>query len=225
VRSIRSKYYVGVLLWRLEIKRVAQIPAALDGLMQIPGAGYFSRYRSDLFRYWSGSRIKNPGFVSDINRALPGTARILTHPVWELISGPIATGNVLVKLAQMLDPGLNKYIIKYNESTQEVIFKKFSIRNFRIRGGSNFLRTIDRRGLDELAALLVLIRAQEMQENYAISQRLRKLLLDFFIEISHLDEFQAVAVRMFQQTCQVFLMISTRALGVVWDSNLCSKMA
>ncbi|MBC9249129.1 hypothetical protein A9179_02445 [Pseudomonas alcaligenes] len=104
----------------------------------------------------------------------------------------------------MLSPDLNKYIIKYDETIQEVIFKRFSIRNLRVSDGSNFLRAIDRRGLDELAALLVLIRAQEMQGNYAISQRLRKLLLNFFIEISHLDEFQAVVVRIFQQTCQVF---------------------
>jgi hypothetical protein len=205
VRSIRSKYYIGVLLQRLEIKRVAQIPAALDGLLQISGSDSFLRYRSDLFRYWNGANIKNSRLVSEINYALPGTARILIHPVWELISEPIVIEDGLVRLAQMLDPGLHRYIIEYNDLTQEITFKDFSMRRLLVNSGSKFLRSIDRRGLDELAALLILIRAQEMQGNYVASYHLRELLTDFFAEISRLGEFQAVAAQIYRQVYKLFI--------------------
>ncbi|HBO1343777.1 MULTISPECIES: hypothetical protein [Pseudomonas] len=207
VRSIRSKYYVGVLLQRLEIKRVAQIPAALDRLLQISGVNSFLRYRSDLFRYWNGANIKNPRFVSEINHALPGTARILNHPVWKLISEPIFAENDLVRLAQVLDPGLHGYIIEYNEQDQEIRLKGFSTGNRWMRSDSKFLRTIDRRGLDELAALLILTRAQEIQGSYMTAYRLRELLTDFFVEISHLGEFQAVAAQIYRQVYQLFISV------------------
>jgi hypothetical protein len=211
VRSIRSKYYVGVLLQRLEIKRVAQIPAALDGRLKIEKPDSFARYRSDLFRYWNGANIKNSKLVSEINRALPGTGRVLTHPVWELISKPIVMEIDLVRLAQKLDPGLHGYIIEYNEQDQEIKLKGFSTGRRWMRSGSKFLRTIDRRGLDELATLLILIRAQEVQGNYLASHHLRKLLIDFFWEISRLGEFQAVAVQIFRQAYELFVGVFYRS--------------
>lgn len=207
VRSIRSKYYVGVLLQRLEIKKVAQIPAALDGVLQTSGSNSFSRYRSDLFRYWNGANIKNPRLVSEVNRALPGTARILNHPAWALISEPIFIEGDLVRHAQLLDPGLHGYIIEYNEQDQEIRLKGFSSGNRWMRSNSKFLRTIDRRGLDELAALLILIRVQEIQGNYITAYRLRELLTDFFVEISHLREFQAVAAQIYRQVYQLFISV------------------
>lgn len=205
VRSIRSKYYIGVLLQRLEIKRVAQIPAALDGRLKTSRSDSFSRYRSDLFRYWNGANIKNENLVSEINCALPGTGRILTHSVWELISKPIVMENDLIRLAQKLDPGLHRYIIEYNEQDQEITLKGFSAGSHWMRSGSRFLRIIDRRGLDELAALLILIRAQEIQGDYLASHHLRKLLTDFFWEISRLGEFQAVAAQIFRQAYKLFV--------------------
>lgn len=207
VRSIRSKYYIGVLLQRLEIKRVAQIPAALDERLKAAKPDSFSRYRSDLFRYWNGANIKNSKLVSEINCALPGTGRILTHSAWELISKPIVMESDLIRLAQKLDPGLHGYIIEYNEQDQEIKLKGFSAANRWMRSGSKFLRIIDRRGLDELAALLILIRVQEIQGNYITAYRLRELLTDFIVEISHLREFQAVVAQIYRQVYQLFISV------------------
>lgn len=207
VRSIRSKYYVGVLLQRLEVKRVAQIPAALDRRLKTSRSDSFSRYRSDLFRYWNGANIKNEKLVSEINCALPGTGRILTHSVWELISKPIVMADDLIRLSQKLDPGLHRYIIEYNEQDQEITLKEISTGSRWMRSDSKFLRIIDRRWLDELAALLILIRAQEVQGNYITAYRLRELLTDFFVEISHLREFQEVAAEIYRQVYQLFISV------------------
>lgn len=205
VISIRSKCYMSALLKRLSVERVGHIPAALDALTGCAEEGAFLKYRCDFFRYCRGENIKNPELIRDIDTILPGTARLIRHPIWPLLSRPISDENELIALAQLVEPGLNQYILKYDEKTQNVFLKNFYLRSVLGKKGASFLRLLDRRGLDELAALLIVIRACEIQENHVSAYTLRERVVEFFIEISPLKEFAPVISSMYTEIHSLFM--------------------
>lgn len=205
VIAICSRYYVSVLLYRLGIERAGHIPAALKKVAGSATKNEYSKYRSDLYRYWDGENIRNPKLVTTIDELLPGTARILQHPIWPLLSIPSPQENELVSLAREIEPGLQKYILKYDEATRTVSFKNLSRDRHWFRGGSSFRQMIDRRGLDELAALLITTRAHEFQGAYRVSFYLRGMISEFFTEISQLREFRFVVIPLYMQVHKLFI--------------------
>lgn len=205
VIAICSRYYVSTLLYRLGIERVGHIPKALKKTAGSATNNEYSKYRSDLYRYWDGENIRNPKLVKTIDELLPGTARILRHPIWPLLSIPNPQENELVSLAREIEPGLQQYILKHDEATRTVSFKNLSRDRHWFRGGSSFRQMIDRRGLDELAALLIATRAHEFQGAYRVSFYLRGIVSEFFAEISQLSEFKPVVIPLYRHVHKLFI--------------------
>ncbi|HCL3363326.1 TPA: hypothetical protein ACM2ZS_005058 [Pseudomonas aeruginosa] len=205
VMAIRSKYYIGVLLHRLGVKRVGHIPSALDRLAGVEWHESYDRYRCDFYRYRKGENIKNAGLEKSIDEILPGTARILHHPIWSILSKYITEKEELIQLAQGVEPGLQQYILKHDESTRDLVFRDYSGRGRILRAGSPFLQMIDRRGLDELAALLLIMRAHELRGAYSVSRAVRETITEFFAEISLMEEFSLVVAEMYMQVHRLFI--------------------
>lgn len=197
--TIRSKYYVSVLLQRLEVANVARIPAALSELSGRERESLYLKYRSDFFRYWNGQNIRNERLVSDVDELLPGTARILCHPLWQLISGRATLEPELIFLARMVEPALQGFIYSHDPASQAGTLKNYSMDHRWLKKGAEFLRMIDRRGLDELTALLLIIRAHELQGACVVSYLLRRIVDDFFFEISRLETFKPIAILLYKQ--------------------------
>ncbi len=68
----------------------------------------YSKFRADFYRYKAGENIKNESLVSAVDRLLPGTARIVSHPLWSLLSIRGTKEIELIELAQRLEPGLSQ---------------------------------------------------------------------------------------------------------------------
>ncbi|WP_137818650.1 hypothetical protein [Pseudomonas sp. 2FG] len=196
---------MSALLYRLGIEKVSHIPKALKKVAGSATNNEYSKYRSGLYRYWDGENIRNPKLVTTIDELLPGTTRILQHPIWPLLSIPSPEENELVSLARNIEPGLQKYILKHDEATRTVSFKNLSRDRHWFRGGSSFRQMIDRRGLDELAALLIATRAHEFHGAYRVSFCLRGIISEFFAEISQLSEFKFVVIPLYMQVHKLFI--------------------
>jgi hypothetical protein len=205
VMAIRSKYYIGVLLRRLGVDRVGHISKALNKLGESQGLEPYCRYRCDFYRYWHGENIKNECLEDAVNEVLPGTARIIRHPIWPLLSKEFTSKKELISLAERIEPGLRGCILGYDEHTQDVMFKNYSGSNWLFNTTSKFMKMIDRRGLDELAALLLIMRAHEFQGDYGVSLRVRKIIVRYFIEISRVSEFKPIASQLYLQVYGLFV--------------------
>lgn len=203
--AIRSKYYIGVLLHRLAVERVGHIPSALDRLPEAEGRESYDRYRCDFYRYRKGENIKNAGLERSIDDVLPGTTRILHHPIWPILSQYITKKEQIINLAQGIEPGLQQYILKYDKHTQNLSLRDYSGQSRILRARSPFLQMIDRRGLDELAALLLLMRAHELRGAYGMSHALRETVVEFFAEISLMKEFSLVVADLYIQVHRLFI--------------------
>lgn len=203
--AIRSKYYIGVLLHRLGVERVGHIPSALDRLAGGEGHESYDKYRCDFYRYRKGENIKNGGLEKAVDEVLPGTARIIHHPIWSILSKNITVKEELIHLAQGVEPGLLQYILKHEENTRDVTFRDYSGQNRLFRARSPFLQMIDRRGLDELAALLLIMRAHELKGVYSVSGAARETVTEFFAEISLMNEFSLMVTELYIQVHQLFI--------------------
>lgn len=197
VIEIRSKYYVSVLLSRLGVERVANIPRALDELAGDPISQSCKKYRNDFFRYWSGGNIKNRELVSAVDELLPGTARILHHPIWALLSGSISDKKALVRLGQAIETGLQQYILQYDENTGNICLLNQSGNWRLLRAGSSFLKLINRRGLDELAALLILMRAHERLNEFSVSYFFMSEMHECLSGIRQTKEFEPIFAELY----------------------------
>ncbi|MBM9950447.1 hypothetical protein JTL84_15400 [Pseudomonas aeruginosa] len=191
---------MNVLLRRLKIDKVSQIAPALAEMAGHGNTTDYSKFRADFYRYKAGENIKNESLATEIDRLLPGTARIVNHPLWSFLSICGAKEIELIELAQKLEPSLNQYLLKYDEGTCAISFRSLSKNHGCFKAGSKFLRTIDRRGLDDLAALLIGIKSHELRCEYYVSFRLRELVLHFFMEISLMPEFNGVVEGLYKET-------------------------
>lgn len=203
--AIRSKYYIGVLLRRLGVERVGRISKALNRLGAMEGRESYDRYRCDFYRYWHGENIRNECLEDAVNDVLPGTARIIRHPIWPLLSKEVTSQKELISLAERIEPGLRDYMLGYDEHTQDVMFKNYSGSKWLFKTTSKFMQMIDRRGLDELAALLLIMRAHEFQGDYGVSLRVREIIVEYFIEISRISEFKPIVSQLYLQVHGLFV--------------------
>lgn len=64
---------------------------------------------------------------------------------------------------------------------------------------------IDRRRLDKLTALLLIIRANELQGACVASYLMRRIVDDFFFEISNLEIFKSIAILLYMQVHEVLV--------------------
>lgn len=85
------------------------------------------------------------------------------------------------------------------------MLKNYSGSNWLFKTTSRFMQMIDRRGLDELAALLLIMRAHEFQGDYGVSLCVREIIVEYFIEISRLSEFKPIASQLYLQVHGVFV--------------------
>lgn len=222
VIAIRSKYYVSVLLRRLKVDRVSQIAPALAEMAGHGNTTDCSKFRVDFYRYKAGENIKNDSFVREVDRLLPGTARVISHPLWLLLSTRTAGELELIEYAQRLDPGLGQYLLKYDEGTRAIAFRSLSKNNYCFKSGSKFLRTIDRRGLDDLAALLIGVKSHELRCEYCVSWKLRELVVRFFVEINLMPEFDGVVEDLYKETHGLLAEFSC---GSKYDGEICLDFA
>ncbi|WNF48438.1 hypothetical protein RHP75_08500 [Pseudomonas sp. SG20056] len=199
VIAIRGRYYVNVLLRRLGVRRVAQVTSALIEMAGYENATIYSKYRADFYRYMNGGNIKNENLVKAVDNLLPGTARIVHHPIWSLLSTRGAEKEVLIELAQKLQPNLHQFLLKYDEDTYAIDLRSLSKYRGWFRSGSHFLRTIDLRSLDELAALVIAIESHEMRGEYNVSRLLRELTKSFFVELSLMAEFDEIIEKLYEE--------------------------
>lgn len=199
VIAIRSKYYVSELQRRLGVGKVSQILPALVERSHVGSEINYSIFRADLYRYRSGENIKNDLLIKAVENLLPGTARVISHPLWPLLSARAVEENQLIALAQALEPSLASALLKYDELTRAIYFRNFSKDRSWYRPGSKFLRIIDRRSLDDLAALLIAIKLHELHGEYGASRLLREVVRHFFVEISLTAEFECVAEDLYRE--------------------------
>ncbi len=199
VIAIRSKYYVSELQRRLGVGRISQILPALAKMSPTESEINYLKFRADLYRYKSGENIKNERLTRAIESLLPGTARVIIHPIWPLLSTQSIEEMELIALAQGLELGLVSRLLKYDELTRDICFRSFSKDRNWYRPGSNFLRVIDRRSLDDLAALLIAIKLHELHGEYGVSRILRELVRHFFAEISLMPEFDRIIEGLYKE--------------------------
>lgn len=222
VIAIRSKYYVSELCRRLGVDRVSQILPALAGMSTTESKMNYSKFRADLYRYKVGENIKNERLIRTIDRLLPGTARIIYHPIWQLLSTQAIEEVGLIALAQELEPGLPPLLLKYDEFARVIYFRSFSKDRNWFCPGSKFLRIIDRRSLDDLSALLIATKLHELHGEYSVSRLLRELVRYFFVEISLMPEFDGIIEGLYKEVCGVLAEIPC---GGKCDGEVCLMLA
>ncbi|MGB4074149.1 hypothetical protein [Pseudomonas sp.] len=209
VIAIRSKYFVNVLLRRLGVDKVSQITPALVEVAGAERGAVYSKFRADFYRYKRGENIKNDNLIKAVDKLLPGMARIVSHPIWSLLSTRDPEEAELIVLAQKLEPGLHQILLKHDEVTRAIDFRSFTKSRDWFSSGSKFLRAIDRRGLDELAALLIAVKAHELHGEYGESRSLRELVMYFFIEISLVSDFDGVTEDLYEEVHGVLAKVSS----------------
>jgi hypothetical protein len=170
-----------------------------------PGGIVFSKYRSDLYRYWNSKSLKNTKLLDSITFLLPGMSSIYSHPIWELLSLQITEERNLVALAQLLDPKLLPYLIYKCPKSSAILIRKYSHAEYLFKKNSQFLRLISRCTLDELAALLILMRAHELCGLYKISHALKKTVIDFFLELAKPGKYRHTLGNIFEQTLEHYI--------------------
>lgn len=100
------------------------------------------------------TKVRDAKFINDIENLLPGTKRILNHPLWKIFLNPNATLDELYGYMKDFPIDLQKQLFKIDKQTN--VFQRVKIKAIAVDYISK------RNDLDALACLLIMIRESEI---------------------------------------------------------------
>gem|GEM_PF-1279948 len=131
--------------------------------------GYSSSYAHGsrrLYKNYKGVQIKDSALIQDVENDLPGTKRLLFHPLWNILKNPNATLDEIVLYMDGLDLEMKGKLFRVDP------ISKISVRKDLDSYGSIYYVAKDN-SLDALACLLMFIRESEIKKRvqaYIISK-------------------------------------------------------
>lgn len=120
---------------------------------------YWSSYPRKLYRYANGAPMnlkRNREMIDVIEARLPGTRRILEHPLWLILENPEASLEELEHYLSLLDLALLSKVLRTDKSAGNRVWKIW-------KKTSQFYRIAMHNNLDALAALLIITRECEIR--------------------------------------------------------------
>jgi len=110
-----------------------------------------------IYKNHRGAKVRDKNFIERIEESLPGTRRLLTHPLWKILENPNSSSQQLLKYAEDLDIDIKQKIFVLDK--RDGAYKRRELKRVRE------LKYISmRNNLDALACLLILIREFEIKE-------------------------------------------------------------
>lgn len=110
-----------------------------------------------LYKYDKGVRVRGRKFVDMIEAGLPGTKRLLTHPLWEILGNPNATNQQLSEYIEALELSVKQKLFVYDK--KDGVYKRRDLKKVR-----EIYYISMKNNLDALACLLILVREFEIKE-------------------------------------------------------------
>ncbi|WP_288368613.1 hypothetical protein [uncultured Alcanivorax sp.] len=159
-RSIASKLYAQTIKHRMGDISFGKIERELLSAQESSGPEFWVHYPRKLYRYANGAPIslkRSKTMLDTIEAILPGTRRILEHPLWLVLANPEASSGELDSYTGILDPALIERLKETDKVTGNRAWRKWTDR-------SQLYRISMLNNMDALAALLILIRVCEIKK-------------------------------------------------------------
>lgn len=120
---------------------------------------FWENYSKRFYQYLNGVKTPSQQYIDEIDKALPGTRTIFSHPLWQILDKPQADLEEINEWMLELEPRVYNRLFK--ESKRHGISKRRAI------GGCVCIGNIGRIStLGALAALLMLMREAELNKQY-----------------------------------------------------------
>lgn len=210
VMSLATSMWAGEVLYLSNAPSINQIP---DYLAKVgDNRNVESRKRS---KYWykkmDGQRLRTQAEIAKIDRILPGTGRILCHPVWSLLESKQLTSNRLLQIASKLPFNLQRQILNNCQTA--------------IRPPRSLNKILTNTNLDGLCALLLLYLERKNERNAAIYFSMgASLILRFFCKKSKTHQHGWMLYLYFLNAFQGFESIFKKLVGRDEDGQIIKEV-
>ena len=158
-RSIASRLYAQTIKHRMGDISFGKIERELLGTQGSSDPEFWVHYSRKFYRYDKGAPIslkRSKKMVETIEEILPGTRRILEHPLWLVLANPEASLGELDSYTGTLNPALIERLKETDKVTGNRTWRKWTTH-------SQLYRISMLNNMDALAALLILIRVCEIK--------------------------------------------------------------
>jgi hypothetical protein len=131
--------------------------------------GYSSSYKHGsrrLYKNYKGVQVKDSKLIEDVENNLPGTKRLLFHPLWDILKNPDATLDDILLYMDKLDLDLKGKLFSVDSFSKKSVRKKLD-------SCGQIYYVAKENSLDALACLLMFIRESEIKKQvqaYVISK-------------------------------------------------------
>jgi hypothetical protein len=119
---------------------------------------YESQYSRCMYKYDKGAKIRNGEFSEMIEAGLPGTKRLLNHPLWKILGNPNADIVQLSNFTEDLDLNVRQKLFTLDK--RDGIYKRRELKKLK---DIYYISLIN--NIDALACLLILIREFEIKKH------------------------------------------------------------
>jgi hypothetical protein len=146
---------------------------------------FWDTYTGRLEKNSLGVPVKDKNFIKEMNDLQPGTARILSHPLWDILFNPQATSDEIYQYMDRLEPRIKNKLFSYN-TTSGLIQRK----ELRLRSHVYYIAKLN--NIDALACLLMLARESEIKGAFQAWRLCLREAKDLWIRLSIFEPYKHI---------------------------------
>ncbi len=155
-RIIATRLYIYTLLAYFNWPTLGRLQKLLEEKDVDCDNDYWRSCSRRFYKNMRGACIKDQVLINRIEKIIPGSKRILTTPLWDILENPNASEHKLHQLMKLLPMDISSRLFKEDPQNAITIRKKLTRR-------SQIHRITMMGSLDSLACCLMLVREMDLQ--------------------------------------------------------------
>lgn len=162
------------------------------------GSEYWSSYSRRFYRNSKGVPIRDRKIIAQVESIIPGTERILTHPLWDILTNPDASQLEIFRYMERLEFNLRKKLFESDKKTNLLIRKK-------LRSPSQIYYIALENNLDAFACLLMLIRESELQKKVQAYISCKREVVYLIYRLSLFPPYKEIITALYEIVYNLFI--------------------
>lgn len=159
---------------------------------------FWETYSRKFYKYNKGGGIRDKKFIDLVESHVPGTKKILLHPLWDILKNPDASLEDIFAYMNRLDFDLRKKLFTTHQISKALVRKplrQFSQIDYVALGND----------LDALACLLMLMRESEIKEKIQAYLHCKWEAVFLVHRLAMISSYQGVIHLLYQSVFKLFI--------------------
>lgn len=196
--KIATNLWLDIIQYHRQGDSLGQIERWLTNKNSANSRDYWEQYPRRCYRFRAGRETPGDKFIDRVERKVPGTKRVIQHPLWWVLDNPESDLESVHQQMRQLEPNVYRRLFqrsrKHGPSPRRKLRTPFQVGNIgRVKN------------LDALAGLLLLLRETELNNQHDYNLECQEQILELLERLSSFSPYSAISEPLSELIIERFL--------------------